>query len=151
MKKNALFLLPGLFALVMAASPVVSSFTNAAIAAPTRIAQTQNGGARANRLNLTDAQKAQMKQIRDTIRQKIDAILTPEQRQLRDTARQNRQRPNLNLSDAQKAQIKSIREDAKRQMDAILTPEQRALRDQYRQQRQKNHHKQNAAQPSSQQ
>ncbi len=148
MKKNAVFLLPGLFALVLAATPVISSFTNAAIAAPT---QTRDAGTKANRLNLTDAQKAQMKQIRDTTRQKIDAVLTPEQRQLRDTARQNRQRPNLNLSADQKAQIKAIRDQARSQMDALLTPEQRQLRDQLRQQHQKNHHKQNAAQPSSQQ
>lgn len=141
MKKKSVLLLPGLFALVLAATPIVASFTNSAVAAP-RIAQgttTPNqsrDGGKLDRLNLTEAQRTQMRQIREAARQRMDAVLTTEQRQLRDTARQNRQRPNFNLSDAQRTQMRQIREEAKRQMDAVLTTEQRQLRDQLRQQRQ---------------
>ncbi len=39
-------------------------------------------------LNLTDAQKQQMKQIRTSTRQQIEAILTPEQRQQLEARRQ---------------------------------------------------------------
>ncbi len=120
---------------VLAATNVASNSTSPTIvnnnhkpqAIPT---QTRDGGARMNPLNLSDAQKAQSKQITDTMRQKIDAVLTPQQRQQRDTARQNHQGANLNLSSDQKAQIKAIREQAKTQVDAVLTPEQRQLREQ---------------------
>ena len=122
MKKQLLFL-PGVIALVLAVAPMVPAFTNTAVAADAQPGRA--GGARANQLNLTDAQKAQMKQIRESSRQQMDAIFTPEQKEQLRTAREQRQKPNLNLSEAQKAQLKAIRENTKSQMDAILTAEQK--------------------------
>ena len=122
MKKHLLFF-PGVIALVLAAAPVIPAFTNTAVAADAQPGRA--GGARANQLNLTDAQKAQMKQIQESSRQQIDAILTTEQKEQIRTARQQRQKPNLNLSEDQKAKLKAIQENSKSQMDAILTPEQK--------------------------
>ncbi|MBW4565138.1 MAG: P pilus assembly/Cpx signaling pathway, periplasmic inhibitor/zinc-resistance associated protein [Mojavia pulchra JT2-VF2] len=52
------------------------------------------------RLNLTEAQKAQMKQIMESSQQRIQAVLTPEQRtklqELRENARSRRQQRNSN-------------------------------------------------------
>ena len=121
MKKHLLFL-PGIIALAFSIAPVVPAFTNAAVAAD---AQPGRARAKSNQLNLTNAQKAQMKQIRESSRQQMDAIFTPEQKEKLRTARQQKQKPNLNLSEDQKAKLKAIRENAKSQMDAILTPEQK--------------------------
>lgn len=63
---------------------------------------------------LTDAQKAQMREIRSATRQQMDAVLTAEQ----------------------KAQIAAIRQDTKTKMDAVLTPEQRQQLEQLRQNKQ---------------
>lgn len=61
-------------------------------------------------LNLTDAQKAQIKSIRDGSRSQIQAI-----------------KQNTNLSDAdKKAQIQAIRKSTREQVMSVLTPEQRA-------------------------
>ena len=79
-----------------------------------------------------------MKQIRESSRQQMDAIFTPEQKEQLRTARQQRQKPNLNLSEAQKAQLKAIRENTKSQMDAILTAEQKQKLQEMRSSRQGN-------------
>jgi len=90
-----------------------------AIAAAPILAQTAPGQARAhggklkkiaNELNLTNAQKAQLKPIFQSARQqaraiKADTSLTPE---------------------ARKAKLKELGRSARQQMLAILTPEQRA-------------------------
>ncbi len=100
-------------------------------------------------LNLTDDQKAQLKQIRESSRSQIDAILTPEQKTQLEAAKQQRQagqqgqKPRgmwaaLNLTADQKAQIKAIRQDAKQKMDAVLTAEQRQQLEQARQQKRQN-------------
>ena len=68
----------------------------------------------AQRLGLTDAQQAQLKQIHSATRQQIDAIFTPEQ----------------------KSQMEAIRQDAKSKMDAVLTDQQRQQLQQLHQQRQ---------------
>ena len=86
---------------------------------------------RENKLNLTDAQKAQIKQIQVETRQKINAVYTPEQQEKLSTANRQRQRVNLNLSPDQKARIQAIQQDAKRQMQGILTPEQQKLQGQH--------------------
>ncbi len=96
----------------------------------------------AQELGLSDAQKAQLKQIHESTRQQIDAVFTAEQKAQLQQARQQHQKPNLNLSDDQKAQIKAIRENAKSQMDAILTDQQKQQLQQLRQQRQQNHQQQ---------
>jgi periplasmic protein CpxP/Spy len=69
--------------------------------------QDEKGAALAN-LNLTDDQKAQVKQIREGARSQVDAV-----------------KNDSSLSAEQKeAKIKSIHRDAHMQMKKVLTPEQ---------------------------
>ncbi len=92
-----------------------------------------------DQLNLTADQKAQIKQIHQSERQQIDALLTQEQKQQMSTARQQHQKPTLNLTDAQKTQMKAIRQAAQSQIKAILTAEQQQKLDTLRQQWRQNH------------
>src|SRR5690349_21744907 len=110
MKIKATFLLPGAIAWILAASPIISSFTNAALAAP---APKEGREMKFDQLNLTDARKAQLEQIRESTRQQMDAVFTPEQKEQLRTAGEQRQRPNLNLAEDQKAQLRAIRQNAK--------------------------------------
>ncbi|NJK34743.1 MAG: P pilus assembly/Cpx signaling pathway, periplasmic inhibitor/zinc-resistance associated protein [Oscillatoriales cyanobacterium SM2_2_1] len=94
------------------------------------------------KLNLTDAQKQQMRSIRENTRQQIQAILSPEQRSQLQTAMSSGDRQarrgiwqRLNLTDAQKQQVRTIRENSRQQIQSVLTAEQRALMDQMRAQR----------------
>jgi len=121
MNKKALFLLPGALAMMFAATPLIPGFTSAAVAVPAHAGKW--GGM--NALNLTNDQKAQIKQIRESAKQEMDSIYTPEQKTLRQQARQQHQRPKLNLTNDQKAQIKAVRQKTKSQIDAVLTPDQR--------------------------
>jgi periplasmic protein CpxP/Spy len=130
-------LLPGVLTVMMAATPVLPIFTEAAMAAPIRLAG-QRGGGMMQKLNLTEAQKAQMKTIRESQRAKMDALLTGEQRAELQQARQERRKPNLNMTESQKAQMKAIRQETKAQMDALLTAEQKQQLEQLRQERQQN-------------
>ena len=129
-------LLPGAIALAFAAAPVLPGIS---ASAGTTIAQAQTGKPK---LNLSADQKAKLKQIREATESKISAILTPEQRQQRDTLKQQHQAQRqsgqsrmgkkggdrsmaaLNLSADQKAQISEIRKQSKQEMDAVFTPEQ---------------------------
>jgi len=145
MKMKALSFLPGALMLMLAASPMLPSFTHAANA------QTPNRGGRemkADQLGLTDTQKAQLKQIRESTRQQVDALLTTEQKEQLRVAKQQRQRPKLTLTEEQKTKMKAIRQAAKAQMDAVYTPEQKQklqeLHQQWQQRRQ-----QRQSQPSS--
>lgn len=94
-----------------------------------------------DKLGLNDSQKAQIEAIMKDTRAKMDAVLTPEQRALKESARQNRQagqrgeRKPLNLTQDQKNQIKQIRESSKSQIQSILTPEQKQKWEQMRQQK----------------
>lgn len=83
-----------------------------------------------NQLNLTDTQKAQIQQIHQQTRQRINAVYTPEQQELIRTAKPH-QRVNLKLSADQKAKIQAIHQDAKRLRQGILTPEQQKLQGQH--------------------
>ena len=76
-----------------------------------------------------------MQALRQNTRQKISAILTPEQKAQFDQAkgqnkneqgkrRGDRNMASLNLTEDQKAQIKTIREASKQEVQAILTPTQ---------------------------
>ncbi|MFQ3679168.1 MAG: Spy/CpxP family protein refolding chaperone [Pseudanabaenaceae cyanobacterium] len=76
-------------------------------------------------LNLTEAQKAQLQQLRTKHRQQMQAVLTAEQRAELEAARAEGRRPNkLNLSDAQKEQLRSLRAQGREELLAVLTPEQ---------------------------
>jgi len=91
-------------------------------------------------LNLSDAQKQQMRALREKTRQQIQAVLTPAQRSQLESALQSGQSRrevmrSLNLSDAQKQQMRAIREESRKQRMAILTPEQRTQLEQMRRDR----------------
>jgi Spy/CpxP family protein refolding chaperone len=133
MKKLHL-VIPGALALALAASPVLPVFTEAASAFPAEVAE-RRGERWGRRLNLTEQQQSQMRQIRESTKAKIDRILTSEQQAELQRARQERRRPNLTLTDEQKAQMRAIRQEARRQMDAVLTAEQKQQLEQMRQQR----------------
>ncbi len=145
MNIKTLLLVPGAIALSLSCISMVPALAqvNDSVAP----VQLQRG---MNKLNLTDAQKAQLKQLREETKAQIQQILTPDQRAKMQSFQSNRQpgqQPGngkkwgghwkeLNLTDAQKQQIRQIRENAKQKMQAILTPEQRAMLQQNRQERQ---------------
>jgi Spy/CpxP family protein refolding chaperone len=137
MKMKPLFFLPGAIALMLAASPMIPAFTNVAFAGPGRAG---GAGMKYDQLNLTDAQKAQIQQIKESTRQQMDAIFTSEQKEQMRLAKEQRQRPNLNLSEDQKSRLQEVRQSSKSQMEAVLTAEQKQqleqLRQQWRQRRQ---------------
>lgn len=93
-------------------------------------------------LNLTEAQKAQLQQIRTETRAQVEAVLTDSQKAQLKTMKESRGQGNrqkggwqqLGLTDAQKAQLKAIRESAKSKSDLILTAEQKELMKKYRSQ-----------------
>ena len=129
---KSLLLLPGALALALTATPLrpVAAQT---MAAPSGQMQ-QHGG----RLNLTTAQKAQLKQIKSTTHSQINAVLTPAQQAKYASAKNERQErqvwSTLNLTADQKTKIRTIRQSAKQQMDAVLTPAQRQQVQQQQQQ-----------------
>lgn len=110
-----------------------------------------------NLLNLTDAQKTQMRQIREATRQQIENVLTQEQKDKLRAAREQRREQRgqqqaqqggqrrgqrgqlwstLNLTSEQQAQIQRIRQESRQKMQAVLTPEQQQQMQQMRQNRQ---------------
>jgi Spy/CpxP family protein refolding chaperone len=86
-------------------------------------------------LNLTSEQEAQLRALQEETRSQMDAVLTPEQRAMLETAREQRQRPRLNLTTEQREQMQAIREASQAAHDAILTPEQRQQIEDHRQNR----------------
>lgn len=116
-------------------------------------AQRQEHQGKWAKLNLTDAQKEQMRQIRKDTHNQIQAILTQDQLDKLKTLMQNRRGQNrqgqnqqgqnrqarrnvmaeLNLTDDQKAKIKQIMEQQKTRMQQVLTTEQQQQLQQMRQ------------------
>lgn len=106
-------------------------------------------GDRWAKLNLTDAQKQQLRQIEKDSRQQIEGVYTPQQLAQLKAARTQHQQgqhtnrrdvmKSLNLTDSQKAQIKQIRTAQKAKMDSVFTPEQRQQLEQQRAQWQQQH------------
>jgi protein CpxP len=121
MKTKVLSLLSGAFALFLASAPMIPLFTPTALAETT---QSTRGEGKLAKLNLTDEQQVEIKKIRESARQQMDTIFTPEQKAQWQAARKDNQKANLNLTDEQKGKIKAIYTEVKTQMDAILTPEQ---------------------------
>ena len=95
-------------------------------------------------LNLTEAQKTALKEIRKNAQVKMDAILTPDQLAQRKAAREayknsgkKGDRPmiglkGLNLTADQKESMKKIRKEIKDQMQAVYTPEQKTIIQKFR-------------------
>ncbi|WP_026733662.1 Spy/CpxP family protein refolding chaperone [Fischerella sp. PCC 9605] len=149
MKLSKLFLIAGAAALSLTAIPFAvkaetTSSSSLILAQTTETPVREKGPFQ--RLGLTDAQKNQMEEIRRNTRAEIDRILTPEQRQQLETARQNRQGKrqvwrNLNLTEEQRTQMQQIMQSKRSQMEAVLTPEQKQqlqeFRDNMRSRRQK--------------
>jgi protein CpxP len=82
------------------------------------------------KLNLTESQKAQWQEIKRSSRERVEAILTPEQKaQAREQKTQGRGKNwrSLNLTDAQKEQIRAIKQETNQQIQAMLTPEQQQI------------------------
>jgi Spy/CpxP family protein refolding chaperone len=109
---------------------------------PNRTEKMQKRQDAFKQLNLTEAQKTQMKAIRESAKTRRQSVLTAEQRAIMEQARQSGDRKgvkkSLNLTDAQKQQMKAIGEDTKAQIKNVLTPAQQQQLEQMKQQRQAN-------------
>ncbi|MBW4475591.1 MAG: P pilus assembly/Cpx signaling pathway, periplasmic inhibitor/zinc-resistance associated protein [Tolypothrix brevis GSE-NOS-MK-07-07A] len=137
MKLKNLSLIAGAIALTLSATPFV---VNAQPISQTATEVKPPHNSPFEQLGLTDAQKTQIKEIRRNSRTQMEAILTPEQKQQLEAAKQARQdqprqersqgeRPkkgfaSLNLTPEQKTKMREIKESEKNQIQAILTPEQ---------------------------
>lgn len=117
------------------------------------VAQAQGQGQRQRKqdrfaaLNLTQAQKDQIAQIRKESREQMKGIISQDQRDKYKAAIEagkSRQEAKaaMNITDAQKAQMKSMKQATKAKIDATLTTEQRTqlqqMSSQWRQQRNTN-------------
>jgi periplasmic protein CpxP/Spy len=105
----------------------------------------QGRGQGQNRLNLTDAQKAQMRQIHEKYKPQMQSILTDEQKtQLQNAgADRNAQRKVwASLSQDQKNQMKTLRQQEEAEENAVLTPEQQQQKQQWQQQMRARHQQQ---------
>ncbi len=158
MKTKLMPILAGVIALSAVAAPLAVKAQSIHSGQP-MLAQAQgqqHQGKRAQ-LNLTDAQKQQMRQIQKDTHDQIQAVLTQEQQDKLKTLMQNRQGQNrqgqnhqkgqdvmaqLNLTDAQKAKIKEIMQTQKSRMDGVLTAEQKQQMQQMHQQWQQKHQQQ---------
>jgi protein CpxP len=137
MKLKNLSLITAAIVLTMAATSLAVKADTAT--SPLIIAQAQKGYGRLEALGLSEDQKARMAEIRQQTHEEIKAVLTPEQRQQLEAAKQSGQKwqrgmlRSLNLTEAQQNQIRQIKESKKAQIDAVLTPEQKQQLEQFRQ------------------
>ena len=142
-------ILTGAVVLAAAATPFVEKAVTATPMQPLLAQATkQERERRFSNLNLTQEQREQIKKIHEETRQKIEAVLTPQQRERYTAALQSRRsemqngnrglnsssrgqgRPQnvlatLNLSKDQRSQIREIMESSRSQMNTILTDSQR--------------------------
>lgn len=142
MNKKASLFLQGSLALILASAPIVPAFTGAAVANPAHRQEWQT------QMNLSDTQKAQIKQYRQAEKQQIDAVYTADQKAQLQQARQQHTRPKLNLSADQKAQLKAIHQQTETNIIGVLNADQvqkyQQLRQQRQQQWQQRHQKQSS-------
>jgi len=138
MNFKTLLLLSGTSLLLLSTSAVFPSFNTTALAETkyysTKFAQSKEY----EQLNLTNAQKAKIKEIRESSRQQMKAIFTPEQQEQLRTAKKEHKRPNLNLTEEQQTQLRAIRKSTRSQIQAVLTPEQQQKLHQLRHKHSKN-------------
>ncbi len=129
MKLKSILLVPGLLTLTLStALPVLPVMAQTE---STPAVKPQN---RVNKLNLTDAQKAQLKAIKDRATQRIvNEVLTDAQRQTYQAAIAKGDKPRqvmrqFTFDAAQKQKLAAIRQDSKAAMEQFaqtLSPEQR--------------------------
>ena len=128
MQLKKISFIAGAIALSLAVIPFpVKAETNSL--SPQIVAQVPQRAVR-ERLGLTEAQKAQLAEIRQNTRAEIQNILTPQQQEQFQTITSNIDRSMeafraLNLSDEQKSQVGNILQSKKSQLEEIITPEQR--------------------------
>ena len=134
-----------IFAAILTVGTAGAAFANIKTSSDNSVvvtrAKAQKGEGKFKRLNLTEDQKAQMQQIKESTRTQMQEILTPDQLQKLQEAKASGQKKrgvfrSLNLTDAQKAELKKIRESKKAQFEAILTDEQKAQLQEMKQNRQ---------------
>jgi Spy/CpxP family protein refolding chaperone len=154
MKVKLMSMLAGAIALSAVVAPFAVNAQNNPSVRPL-LAQGQQRQGKWSKLNLTDAQKDQMRQIKEETRAKMQAVLTSDQQAKLQTLMQERKAQNgqgsnpqarrnimaeLNLTDEQKAQMREIMQEQKARMDEVLTAEQKQeieqMRQQWQQQRQ---------------
>ncbi|MBO3463781.1 Spy/CpxP family protein refolding chaperone [Aetokthonos hydrillicola Thurmond2011] len=154
MKIKTLSLIAGVFALTLTAAPFAAK-ANTTLNAPLQLAQAtsphHHRGRFFEQLGLSDAQKAQIKQIHQQTREQSKQVITPDQEQAFKTAMQNRQgfkaaRQAMNLTEDQKSQLKQIWQSSREQINAVLTPDQQTKLQELRQQWRANHPKRETAQ-----
>jgi len=146
MKIKNLSLITGVFALSLSIIPLVAK-ANTTLHTPLQIAQTSphhGKGKLFASLGLSDQQKVDIKQIRQSTRERRQQIISPEQEQAFKTAIQNHQgfkaaREAMNLTDQQKCDLKQLMQSSREQIKAVLTPEQQMQLEQIRQQWRANH------------
>lgn len=131
--KKITFLLPGVLAFALFGVPMFSAQAQSAPKPMMRAERMEN------KLNLTDAQKAQMQQIRETTKARMLEVLTDDQKAQLEAARQQGQKgkqvfESLNLTEAQQQQMRAIKDEAYQQKLGILNEEQRQMMEQKRQQ-----------------
>ena len=113
---------------------IVSAQANSNQNNPTYTQNNREGGWK--KLNLSNEQKQQLKMIRATTAQKVQSVLTEDQRAKLATAKQSGNHKgvwkSLNITPDQKQQISDINKSAKEQALAVFTPEQRTQLQQMR-------------------
>ncbi|GAB4176956.1 MAG: hypothetical protein Fur006_08310 [Coleofasciculaceae cyanobacterium] len=103
--------------------------------------QRQGKQGKWEKLNLTTAQKEQMRQIKEETRTQMQSILTPDQQAKLQAAMQNGQGRNRqawreikeSLSEEQKAQMRTLMEQQKSRIEALLTDAQKQQLEQMKQ------------------
>ena len=157
MKIKLMPMLAGVIAVSVAATPLIVKAQANSSTQPVPTQSNQRYQGKWDKLNLSDQQKAQLRQIHDETRTQMEAVFTPQQLEQLKAAGQNHQARQagqarqarqgkdsimaaLNLTDAQKAKLKEIKDAKKARMQAVLTPEQQQqlqqMRQQWQQQRQ---------------
>ncbi|MEM7579885.1 MAG: Spy/CpxP family protein refolding chaperone [Mastigocoleus sp.] len=125
--------------------PSVIAITAEASQAQVTPGRSANGGERKSRkfkaLNLTEEQKSQLREIRQSYREKMGTILTSEQKALLNAAKeqgQNRRQVmrSLNLTEGQKQELRELKKSQREEISNILTEEQKQKMQELRQQRQ---------------
>ena len=130
---------------ILLVSPVLSKMATAQnTAAPTKTERSAEWKQFRQSLNLTEAQKTSLKEIRKNAQVRMDAVLTGDQLAQRKAAREAYKASGkkgdrhmggfrtLNLTADQKESMKKIRKEVKDQMQSVYTPEQKAIMQKFR-------------------
>jgi len=134
LKKAVLF--PGLLTMLLSAAPILPVLAAPGGDNPNIPVRVQKVRGFMEQLNLSAAQKEQIRQIRQQSKSKLSTIFTEAQKNEMRQARQERRKPNLSLTENQKTQMAALRQETQQKIQAVLTPEQKQQLEQLRSQRQ---------------